>query len=178
MASYTPRDRRRWIGHCEQNGRNASATARHFGVSPQTVRTAIRRFDPAHPIASTKSKSRRPHRTKAPTYSLHELAALSEIARHQPRWGAGRLQAALAASGVHRSRATVGRMLAAINRGCPVCKGKRGRHDALMHEVLHPFAKRFGLDRLHAPPKLSRRRHAKTVSDVEAYLAEARRQND
>ena len=178
MASHTSDERRAWLRHYEANGRNASATARYFGVARSTLVRWLARYDPDHPVRSLKPQSRRPHRTKAPTYSLLELAALSEIARRQPRWGAGRLRAALASHGVHRSRATVGRMLAAIYRRCPVCKGKGGRHDAFNHEVLHPFAKRFDLARLHEPPKPSRRRHAKTVSDVEGYLAEANRHRD
>ena len=168
---------RAWLNYYEANGRNASATARHFGIPRSTFTRWLGRYEPDHPVRSLKPESRRPHRTKQPTYSLAELAALSEIARRNPRWGAGRLQAAMAAHGLLRSRATVGRMLAAINRRCPVCSLRGGRHSAMMHEVMHPFHRQLGMEGqfLKTPPRPSRHKHSRTVGEVEAYLAEVRR---
>ena len=63
------------------------------------------------------------------------LKAVAELAMRYPRWGRRRLWIAAVARGFRQSEATVGRMLAVINKRCPVCRGSNGLHHVGLHHL-------------------------------------------
>ena len=70
------------------------------------------------------------------------LAAVADLANQHPRWGRRRLWVAAVALGFRQSEATAGRMLAVINKRCPICGGADGRHVNEIHRLAQ-YLRRF-----------------------------------
>jgi len=124
--------RRGWFTWHDAHGRNVSATCRRFGIARSTFYRWLRRYDRARP-ATLRSKSRRPHSVRRPSWSDDDVRQVAEIALAHPRCGRGRIHELLRARGSALSRASVGRILAAVNRVCPICKGRDGLHHQAAH---------------------------------------------
>ncbi len=133
MVQPTPRQRRQWIQWYFANGQGVRATCMQFGIHRSTLYRWLARYtnQPQKPL---RARSRRPHTRRRPTWSPEELLLICEILGQHPTWGRGQVRVALVArTGIKRSAATVGRMLARIRPRCPVCKGRTGRHDATVY---------------------------------------------
>ncbi len=133
MAKHQPLDRRAWLEHYETHERNVAATARHFGISRSTLYRWIARYDPASPRKSLRPRSRRPGRVRTPSWKIEDVLLVAELTLKRPRWGRGRIWAALVANGRRYSPATVGRILGAVRARCPICKGRGGAHNEVDH---------------------------------------------
>jgi hypothetical protein len=143
MAQYRARQRQEWMTWYLQHGRNAAATCRQFGISRATFYRALQRYDPSTPQQSLRSLSRRPRTRRRPTWTLEQLAALSDVVWQDPQLGRGRLRLLLLERyDWHWSEATVGRMLQAIRVKCPVCKGQGGQHTAISHVLRYDLRQR------------------------------------
>lgn len=134
MRENNSGERRTWIFWYYAHGRNAAATCRHFNISRSTFYRWLKRYDPARPHKPLKPLSRRPHTKRKRTWSVYHLAVLSELDwQRESRWGRAKLRVALAANGWMVSEATVGRMLQAIKRRCPICRMRDRRHATPLH---------------------------------------------
>ena len=162
MKQPSSRQRRQWIEFYLANGRKVSATCRHFGISRSTLYRWLSRYDSTRPQKPLMARSRRPHTKRRPSWSLHHLAVLADMMseREDSQWGRRRWQAALAHRGWQVSEATVGRMIAAIKRWCPICKGRGGKHNIPVHIWGHDATSLLGPDflPLARPPGYPRRR--------------------
>ena len=67
LLSKAARLRLRWLDFYFAHGRNASLTARRFGISRETVRRWVRRFDPRD-LTTLEDGSRRPLRPPSAGY--------------------------------------------------------------------------------------------------------------
>jgi len=157
------------------NGRSASVTCRHFGISRSTLYRWLDVYDPSDP-ASLKPLSRRPHRTRQPTWSKRHLFAVAELSRRHPAFGKRRLHRILASDGEDLSEAAVGRLLAIVRAGCPRCGGKDGRHVDALHELRRDFAA-LGLEHVLPSREKPRRRGsaAAAANDKRRAVREANR---
>ena len=146
MNEYASAERRAWARHYFENGQNAAATARHFGITRATLYRWLKRYDPSRPSRPLRSRSRRRHTTPRPKWGEMDLKIVAELdMRFRGNYGAGRLSKALSEDyEIEFSRATVGRMLVRVRRRCPICKG-RGKHEEVDHVFAHdmrPFWER------------------------------------
>ena len=125
----TARQRGQWIKWHVAHGQDISATCAQFGMHRSTLYRWLARH--AHqPQKPLRARSRRPHTVRRPTWTPEELLLICELLAQHPTWGRGRVRMALIArTGLQRSVATVGRMLARIRPRCPVCKGRAGQHN-------------------------------------------------
>ena len=177
MSQYTSKERRAWMTWHDTNGGNAAATCRHFGISRSTFYRWLKRYDSAQPQKPLRPKSRRPHTKRKPTWTLEHLAILSDLAAEHPAWGRDRLRVSLAAKDWHMSSATVGRMLIAIKRKCPVFKNQGGEHDSGVHLLRRQLAQRgieLPLTATSTPRKLQIARRAReAIEEAEAIIRDA-----
>lgn len=135
MAKHESKDRRTWIRHHLENGKNISATCREFGISRATFYRWLARYDPDRPSKPLKSRSRRPHTKRQPQWTELDLRLLAELDFRCRRFGAGRLTALMNDLGIRYSRATVGRMLRRIRLRCPTCSMPGGIHHGGVHAL-------------------------------------------
>ena len=159
------------------NGSNAAATCRHFGISRSTFYRWLKRYDPSQPQKPLRPKSRRPHTKRKPSWSLQHLAVLSDLSAEHPAWGRDRLRVALAAKGWQVSSATVGRMLSAIKKRCPVCRARGGEHNYpthLLRRQLNQKGIELPLVSTSVPRKREvSRREREAVAEAESIIREA-----
>ena len=150
MPQMTARQRRQMIQRHLAQGESIRATCAQYGVSRATFYRWLARYT-AHPQQPLRARSRRPQTLRRPAWSQEELLRLGELTVAHPRWGRGRLTAALAAqTDVLRSPATVGRMLATIRQQCPLCLERGGYHYRFVHATILDL-RRVGLS---LPPRL------------------------
>ena len=93
----------------EAHGRNASLTARHFGISRTTFTKWKKRFDDYGP-GGLEDASRRPGNVRTPTWSREFEAAVLEL-RQLTGWGKDKLLVLLRRDGWDCSTSMVGRVL-------------------------------------------------------------------
>jgi len=144
MVQPTPRQRRQWIQWYFANGQDVRATCTQFGIHRWTLYRWLARYanQPQKPL---RAQSRRPHTMRRLTWSPEELLLICELLGQHPTWGRGHVRVALVArTGIKRSAATVGRMLARIRPRCPVCKGHAGRHDAAVYTLVSDLSQLGG----------------------------------
>ena len=135
MPQLTARKRRQMIQWHVAHGASIPATCAQFGVSRATLYRWLARYA-AEPQKPLRARSRRPHTPRSSSWSRAETVMLCALLMAQPTWGRGRLTVALAAqTATVRSPATMGRRLAWIRRRCPICAGREGRHDPLVHAL-------------------------------------------
>jgi transposase len=175
QVSVRRRRRRRTVEWHLANGRSVSVTCRRVGLSRPTLYRWLDIYDPSDPV-SLKPLSRRPHRTRQPTWSERHLLAVAELSRRHPAFGKRRLHRILAGDGEDLSEAAVGRLLAIVRAGCPRCGGKDGRHVDAQHAVRRDVAA-LRLDRLLAPKGKPRRRASASAlaNDQRRAVREANR---
>ena len=146
MIARTSKERRGWIAWYYANGQNVSRTCREFGIARATLYKWLDRYDPDRPSRPLREASRRPHKTKPKTWGRLELELVAQLDMQTGgRLGAIRMTQALAQKGLtDYSRATVGRMLAAIYKKCPMCWSKqRMNHDVRFHTWRADYNMRF-----------------------------------
>lgn len=108
--SREARRRLKWMDYYEENGGNARLTCRHFDISPQTFYRWFRRYNP-HDLSRLEERSRRPRRTRRPTWSNELALAVQRMRERYPRWGKDKLAPLLRERGWHCSTSMVGRIL-------------------------------------------------------------------
>lgn len=111
--SREARRRLKWMDYYEANGRNARLTCRHFDISPQTFYRWRRRYNPRI-LATLEERSRRPRRTRRPTWSQELALALQQMRERYPRWGKDKLTPLLRGEGWQCSTSMVGRILRSL----------------------------------------------------------------
>jgi transposase len=99
----------------EARGRNASLTARHFGVSRSSLHTWLKRYQEAG-IGGLADRSRRPRRVRQPTWSAALAARVLTLRQENPRWGKDMLTPILRREGTVVSVSMVGRILSRLKR--------------------------------------------------------------
>ena len=87
---------------------------RHYDISPQAFYRWRRRYNPRD-LASLEERSRRPHRTRRPTWG-NELALAVQELREQYPWGKDKLAVLLREQGWACSVSMVGRILSSLQR--------------------------------------------------------------
>ena len=107
--------RLKWMDYYEANGRNARLTCRHFDISPQTFYRWRRRYNPRD-LTTLEERSRRPQRTRRPTWSNDLALAVQTLRERYPRWGKDKLAPLLRAAGWECSTSMVGRILKDLKR--------------------------------------------------------------
>ena len=133
MAQMHTRQRRQVVKWCVAHDKNIAATCARFGISRATLYRwlAHQAASPGEPLCA---QSRRPHTTRGPAWSRAAFAKLCDLTMAHPPWGRGRLRAALVEqTGISRSPATVGRMLAEMRAQCPLCGERDGYHRLALH---------------------------------------------
>lgn len=92
------------------HGKNASLTARHFGIGRMTLFRWQKRFQKFGLLGLNES-SRKPKRTRKPTTSWPIVARILELRKQYPAWSKHKLAAILKREGLMVSESTVGRIL-------------------------------------------------------------------
>lgn len=113
--SREARLRLQWMEYYEANGRNATFTCRHFGISRQTFYRWKRRYNPKN-LETLESRSHRPRQVRQPTYSIELVEAVVKLREEYPRWGKDKLVVLLQEKGYPVSASMVGRILGYAKR--------------------------------------------------------------
>ena len=103
------------MDYYHSHGRNGRLTCRHFDISPQTLHRWLRRYNPRD-LATLEERSRRPHRTRRPTWSPELAQAVQQIREQFPRWGKDKLAPLLRKEGWECSTSMVGRLLTSLRK--------------------------------------------------------------
>lgn len=99
----------------EEHGKNASLTARHFGISRSSLHDWRRRYRDEGP-RGLEDHSRRPRRVRQPTWSAELEDRVLKLRTENPRWGKDTLTPILRREGVEVSVSMVGRILSRLKR--------------------------------------------------------------
>ena len=94
----------------EEHGRNASLTARHFGISRSSLHVWLKRYREAG-LRGLEDRSRRPRRVRQPSWGPEMEARVLKLRDENPRWGKDTLRPILRREGVEVSVSMVGRIL-------------------------------------------------------------------
>jgi len=149
MPQLTPQQRRRCIRWYFAHGKDVPATCAQCGISRATLYRWLAQYAAA-PEKPLRPRSRRPHRTRQPSWTMGDLGLLSDLVLDDPHATRRQLHQMLAeATGVQRSEATVGRMLHAIAQRCPRCARKHHQHVWHRHYATQ-LAQRHGGHGLYA----------------------------
>ena len=99
----------------EAHGRNASLTARHFGVSRSTLHAWLKRYQQMG-TRGLEEHSRRPRNVRQPTWPKALEQAVLSLREAHPRWGKDKLAVLLHRQGREASVSMVGRILTRLKR--------------------------------------------------------------
>jgi transposase InsO family protein len=102
----------RWY---QDHGKNASLTARHFGISRSSLHVWLRRYQ-QQGQRGLEDRSRRPRRLRQPTWSPELEARVLALREENPRWGKDTLTPILRREGSQVSVSMVGRILTSLKR--------------------------------------------------------------
>ena len=102
----------RWY---EEHGKNASLTARHFGLSRSTFHTWLKRYRELG-LRGLEDRSRRPRRVRRPTWDNDLEMKVLKLRGTYPRWGKDKLTPILRREGIAVSVSMVGRILSRLRR--------------------------------------------------------------
>jgi transposase len=97
----------------EAHGKNASLTARHFGLARSTLHVWLKRYQ-EHGPRGLEDRSRRPRQLRKPTWSAELEAMVLALREENPRWGKDKLTPILRRQGVEVSVSMVGRILSRL----------------------------------------------------------------
>jgi transposase InsO family protein len=103
------------IAWYEAHERNASRTARYFGVSRSTFHAWLKRYRESGQ-RGLEDRSRRPRKVRQATWDADVEARVLALRQENPRWGKDRLAAILNREGVKVSVSMVGRILTRLKR--------------------------------------------------------------
>lgn len=98
------------MDYYEAQGRNATFTCRHFGISRQTFYRWRRRYNPRW-LPSLEGRSHRPKRLRQPTWPMELALAVLHLREQRPRWGKDKLVVLLRQRGWRVSTSMLGRIL-------------------------------------------------------------------
>jgi putative transposase len=113
--SKAARQRLKWMDYYEGHDRNASLTARYFGIARKTFWKWRVRYDPFN-LRTLEDRSRRPHRVRAPQWLPRLVEAILRVRSRYPRWGKDKIVVILRRWGFRVSTSKVGRILADYRR--------------------------------------------------------------
>jgi transposase InsO family protein len=91
LLSKEAKKRLAWMDHYRANGKNASLTCRHFGISRECFYEWKRRYDPFR-LASLEEKSRAPKNTRSWEVSRREEFRIKKLRKAHIRWGKMKLR--------------------------------------------------------------------------------------
>jgi putative transposase len=128
----------RWY---ETHGKNASLTARHFGVSRSTLHLWLRRYQEAG-VRGLEDRSRRPRRVRRPTWSAELEARVLALRLANPRWGKDVLTPILRREGVEVSVSMVGRILSRLKQQGRLLPATLADPCIVSRPYLRPYARR------------------------------------
>lgn len=94
---------------------SVSATCRHFGIARTTFYRWANRYDPQR-LALLENRSSRPRRSRRPTWTAAQVAAVRAARETHPRWGKDKLAIVLRRQGVSLSVSMIGRILSELKR--------------------------------------------------------------
>ena len=92
------------------HGKNASLTARHFGLGRMTLYRWLRRFKRSG-VIGLNEESRKPKRLRQPTTSWNTVIKTVQLRKQYPAWSKYKIRVLLAREGIQVSASTVGRVL-------------------------------------------------------------------
>lgn len=104
------RERLRWWDWYMRHWRNISLTARHFGISRNTMYRWLIRFQPGA-LGSLENRSSRPKHCRARTVRLHIEERVCELRERYNRYGKKKIQVILKMEGIQCSASSVGRII-------------------------------------------------------------------
>lgn len=104
------RIRLKWWDWYVQHGTNISRTARHFGISRNTLYRWLRRFRPGC-LSSLENQSTRPKNFRMRTVRLRTETRVYELRALHPRYGKKKIQILMNREGHEISESSVGRLL-------------------------------------------------------------------
>jgi putative transposase len=128
----------RWY---EEHGKNASLTARHYGVSRSTFHAWLKRYSESG-ARGLEERSRRPRRVRQPTWSPALEARVLKLRQENPRWGKDVLTPILRREGVHVSVSMVGRILSRLKRQGRLLPATLADPCVVSASYMRPYAKR------------------------------------
>lgn len=143
-AGPTAEAARRWnvVGWCLEHGGKVRLSARHFGVSPDTISRWLRAYR-AGGMRGLEPRSQRPKRVRQPQTPLAVVQRVQALREQYPRWGREKLKVLLAREGVTLSAKSIDRVIARLKA--------RG----VLREPLRPRKKvRWRQERLRRPSEL------------------------
>ena len=118
------------------HGKNASLTARHFGLGRMTLYRWLRRFK-HFGVIGLNEESRKPKRLRQPTTSWNTVIRIVQLRKLYPAWSKYKIQALLKREGIQVSASTAGRVLK--KRGLINLKiSKKRRKAALRPKIRFP----------------------------------------
>lgn len=131
----------RWY---EEHGKNASLTARHFGISRSSLHDWLRRYEKLGQ-EGLEDYSRRPKHVRKPTWSPELEDRVLKLRTENPRWGKDSLTPILRREGVEVSVSMVGRVLSRLKRQGRILPATlddpcivRGRHETRPYATRKP----------------------------------------
>lgn len=83
--SKKAKQRLKWMDWYFSHRKNARATCRHFGISPDTFYTWLRRYNPYH-LSSLEDRSRRPKNFRESTNPWQVTGLTKILRKHFPTW--------------------------------------------------------------------------------------------
>ena len=110
--------------------KNASLTARHFGIGRMTLYRWLQRFQ-RQGITGFNERSRRPKNLRTPTTPWNIVMRTVEFRKQYPAWSKHKIRALLQREGIVTSVSTVGRILK--RRGLINPKKSQKRRKAALH---------------------------------------------
>lgn len=115
------RNRLKWLDWYFSHGENISLTARHFGISRNTLYRWLHKFQPGA-LGSLKNSSTRPKQCRRRTTRLLIEQRVCELRGIHPRYGKRKVWVLLRQEGINCSMSSVGRIIK--ERGFPDARRK------------------------------------------------------
>src|ERR1043166_1440046 len=115
VLSKAAQRRLQWMQYFERHDRNASLTARYFGIARKTLWVWQQRYTPAD-LSTLEARSRRPHRRRQPLWSSELREAVRTLRIRYPRWGKENRRGLLKPQGLQTSSSPVARILSELRR--------------------------------------------------------------
>ncbi len=106
----TARNRLKWLNWYFSHGQNISLTARHFGISRNTLYRWLKRFQPGA-LGSLENASTKPKQCRRRTVRLDIEERVCELRKKYPRYGKRKIWVLLKQENVNCSISSVGRVI-------------------------------------------------------------------
>lgn len=139
--SAAARVRLKWMDFHQTHGRNASLTARHFGISRTTFHNWRQRYDPED-LTTLEDRSRRPRHVRQRQWPTELVVAVRELRQLYPCWGKDKLSWLLRQEGINCSVSTVGRIIAHLKGTGQLHEPPLRRIGVRRRPLRRPYARR------------------------------------